>query len=129
MKPQDVLVRADDERPVLRPEGGCGYCPAKLGEAHAPECVCRCRTVVMRFTVDLVRRVPEHWTPEQINFHANESSWCADNAIREMAESVDRRKEKGLGCFCPTAQGAYVREATDEDERQFDVHADVTNGR
>lgn len=103
----DWPVVADDVRPA-RQDGTCFYCETPLGQQHAEGCVIRTRTVVVEVTLTLVRRVPEDWAPEMVDFHLNGSGWCGINIIKDL-ESLDR-------CLCPHLAGKFLREATAEDE-------------
>jgi len=93
-------------RPAGRPDE-CFYCKQPVGEDHKADCVCRQRTVVVRFTVEAVIRLPGFWDEEQIRFRYNGSSWCASNLVEILAEPK---------CLCPFTTAEFVREATAEDE-------------
>ena len=80
---------------------------------HKPDCVCRKRTVKVKLIVEYVVDVPESWTPEDIEFHRNEASWCADNLVGELQEIADNDKI----CLCSFAEFEFVSEATVEDEQ------------
>lgn len=110
--PETHIVKAADERPA-RQDGTCFYCRQPIGATHGDGCVIRSRTVLCEFKVTLVRHVPEDWDESRIAFHMNESSWCADNLILEMKEITDGR------CLCGNVEGRFVREATEDDEKQF----------
>ena len=100
---------------AIRPAGPsdkCFYCRKELDEQHKLDCVIRTRTVVVRATIEYVVNVPEFWTPEDIERHRNESSWCALNGVNELDELHDRTGT----CFCGRTHYQYVREATEQDE-------------
>ena len=102
----------------IRPAGSpdhCFYCGEPRGGTHKADCVIRERTVVVKLTIEYTITVPEHWTPEDIEFHRNESSWCTSNALPEL-EKLDEN-----GCLCHGSSFEYVREATLEDEKQDGV--------
>jgi len=40
--------------------------------------------VFIKVTIEYAIAVPDYWTRSDINFHRNESSWCASNIIREL---------------------------------------------
>jgi len=40
-------------------------------------------------------KIPNFWDKDNVEFHRNESSWCADNALDELKRLV---KED---CMCP----------------------------
>lgn len=45
--------------------------------------------------------VPAHWDQNTIEFHRNDGTWCASNAVEELAELVAQLEEKGEGgCIC-----------------------------
>lgn len=93
----------------------CTWCPAHIGEEHASTCVCRTRTIIIKVTIEMERKVPEFWNPDMINFHMNGSSWCASNIISEL-ESMFGSEER---CLCDDFIGEYVREATEVDEAHY----------
>ena len=109
-KPETHTVIREHEAPAGKP-GECFYCGSGIGSEHQPECVCRKRSVVLRVVVEYAVLVPESWTPEQIEFHRNESSWCASNFLAELGQIND-------GCPCPFHKTTYLREATEEDEEK-----------
>lgn len=96
-------------RPAGEPDR-CFYCGMMIGFEHRSDCVMRDRTVVLKFSIELVVRVPENWNKDDIEFHRNESSWCASNIIRELGD--------GNACLC-SSKIEYVREATERDEEQL----------
>lgn len=103
----------------IRPAGypnHCLYCQEPRGGEHDPECVIRERTVVVRLTIEYVIDVPEAWTPEQIEFHRNEGSWCSDNVYSELGALSEHAQ-----CLCDFTKFEYVREATEEDEAKSGV--------
>jgi hypothetical protein len=102
-------------RPAGQPDE-CFYCHEAVGDDHKPTCVLRDRTVVMRYVFEVVIVVPEHWTKEDIEFHRNESTWCADNAVH-----VDLQRLAEGHCLCPNHTAEYVREATTEDEEGWQI--------
>jgi hypothetical protein len=112
---ETYIVKAADERPA-RKDGTCFYCSQPIGGLHKEGCVIRSRTVLCEFTVTLVRRVPEDWDAHMIEFHMNDSSWCAGNLIHEMKE-IDGDDN----CLCANVSGRLVREATKEDEEVYGV--------
>lgn len=104
------IVTADSERPVRR-DGTCFYCCQPLGSEHESNCVIRQRTCVVDFTIRMVTAEPEYWDKNNIEFHYNESSWCADNLL----DMIEKRGK----CLCDITRATFVREATAEDEKQF----------
>lgn len=85
------IVTADDDgiRPAGPPDE-CFYCQKKVGSYHNRKCV----TVKKRVRYNVLfknvvvgtfdRDDPHFWTEYDCNFHKNESSWCADNALDEI---------------------------------------------
>ena len=111
LHPETHLVTAENgPRPAGKPDR-CFYCSQPLGSQHAPKCVCRERTVVVRAVIEYVIEVPESWTAEQIEFQRNDGSWCATNLIGELREI----HEAGA-CLCPITSFEYLREATAEED-------------
>ena len=97
----------------------CFYCGVSLGCEHKDGCVLRRRTIVVRFSVDIVQSVPAHWDKNQIEFYYNDGTWCADN-LRAMLDSI---KDKDENCLCPYTQAEFVREATPDDELPWNIEA------
>lgn len=89
----------------------CLYCHELLGEQHKSDCVGRQRTVVIEYRITVAIAVAADWSPDQINFHRNESSWCASNLIDELKTAT--------GCLCGLTKAAFVREATEADDARF----------
>lgn len=103
----------------IRPAGSdyeCFYCGVKKGNQHKEGCVIRKRTVVVKMEIEIVLDVPEDWDENFINFHKNESSWCASNIISEL-----QRMDEKTGCLCEFTEFKYLREASEEDEENFQV--------
>lgn len=109
------VIETHGPRPAGKPNE-CFYCYRRLGEQHAEECVMRQRPVVVRMTVEYIVAVPESWDAHSIEFHRNDGSWCADNALAEL-ESIGGV----LGCLCNLIEYAYVREATAEEAAEQGV--------
>jgi hypothetical protein len=81
------VVTSDDHgiRPAGKPDA-CFYCGSKVGERHGPDCAVVVKRVRVRYSFEFDISVPHHWTKETVEFHRNESSWCASNAIDELAK-------------------------------------------
>lgn len=102
----------------VRPAGvqdECFYCGSKVGDQHKDTCVIKSRTVLLDCTVRVVMPVPECWEVEQIRYHYNNGSWCADNLLSYL----EARNKNVKGCLCPITKVSFVREATREDEESF----------
>ena len=115
MRTEDWTVTDKSSRPAGKPDR-CFYCGELIGSQHKPECVIRQRTVVLDCTIRVVMPVPEDWDEEMINFHFNESSWCANNILETLSDHV----EKGENCLCPRTSIRYVEDATEEDEELWE---------
>ena len=102
-------VNDGDVRPA-GPAGECFYCRQPIGEQHGHDCVIPRRLVVLRAIIEFVADEPEEWTAEQITFHRNESSWCADNVLDDVAAP-----DTDNTCICSRCKIEYVREATVRD--------------
>lgn len=111
------IVTTDDTRST---DGGCGvptkcfYCPSALGSEHAPNCVCRKKLVTVRVTLEMVVETVESWDAHSIDFHRNESSWCASNGLREIQDLGSRLDVADL-CPCSLFKSEYLRDATEDD--------------
>lgn len=104
-----------DKWPVVGPDD-CIYCHQAPGTEHAGDCVMRKRTVVVEARIKLVTRVPEVWSKGDIEFHFNDSSWCANNLICDFEMLKEYRP-----CLCDTTDIRLMREASPFDEEGFGV--------
>jgi hypothetical protein len=94
-----VLVNDDGIRAVPGRENECYYCAGAVGEEHRRDCVCLLKLV--RYSVLIHEPGSErrtsgevvgtydsydvwHWSEHNGEFHKNDSSWCADNAIDDI---------------------------------------------
>ena len=102
--PKYPLMTADDGgiRPA-GPQDRCFYCEAAVGERHGSECVTIVKKVKMIYAFEIEITMPHHWTAKQIEAHRNESSWCADNAIRELERFAEAK-----GCLCGRFKAKFV---------------------
>lgn len=98
----------------------CFYCEAPVGSQHRAGCVQRRRTVVVRFSVEMVIDEPEDHDRDLIEFGYNEGSWCADN-FTDMLDTMQKRLDAAGGCLCPHLSAEFVREATKEDEAEHHI--------
>lgn len=101
------IVTPDAERPAGT-AGRCFYCQREVGAKHDPACVLIKRRVRIRMTVEYEVDVPACWTDEDIEFHRNDGTWCANNALTELDALFG--SEDGP-CLCVAAKFAYVAEA------------------
>ncbi len=67
--------------------------------------------MVVEVRLQLVRVVPEDWDSARVESHMNDSSWCADNIFMDIRANAGKDH-----CLCNVFTGAYVREATADDE-------------
>ncbi len=108
-----VAVNDDGIRPAGPPDE-CFYCQQKVGTSHKLDCVCVSKKVRLRYSFDVEIEVPHSWTPEQIEFHRGESSWCASNAITELQDMFP--DTDGVACPCSIFDCTYI-ETIDETPR------------
>lgn len=109
------IVKPDDVRPA-RQDGTCFYCRMPIGKEHKRDCVIPTKTVVVDFTIRLVREVPDFWDGDRVEFHANDSSWCSSNIVSEI-ESIDTEDR----CLCDRTTAKFIRDATIEDEERYGI--------
>ena len=107
-----VLKSDDGIRPAGKPDE-CFYCHSKVGEYHGRECVTIKKLVKLKYTFVVDVEVPHYWTKDDIEFHRNESSWCASNAISELEKQGD--------CLCPVFECEYIA-TIDDAPRQIDAN-------
>lgn len=56
------------------------------------------KTAKVRMVVEYDVWVPDSWDKHDVEFHRNEGSWCADNAIEEL------QGLSGAKCLCSRAK-------------------------
>lgn len=95
-------VTKEDERPLGK-RGECFYCKRAVGQTHKDECVCLTRKITLEIKGNIEIDVPSFWDADLIEFHFNESSWCADNIIDELNKHI-----KSRGCLCDILQFRYI---------------------
>lgn len=120
MRREDWTVTKKSSRPLGNPDE-CFYCKQRVGSQHSTDCVIRQRTVVLNCNIKVVMPVPEQWDEEMINFHLNESSWCADNLVRVLNAYVKREEDEkhDMPCLCERTTIEYVGEADGDDEKSW----------
>lgn len=67
------------------------------------------KTVRIRATIEYDLEVPEDWTNEDIEFHRNEGTYCADRIVDELksqmgTDDLHYTEEGYRPCMCGTAQ-------------------------
>jgi len=110
-----LVIQGDDG---IRPAGNpneCFYCRQKIGQEHKEDCAVVTKEVIMEYSIQIPIRVPYHWDEENMNFHKNGSSWCANNAIREVWDFIKKLKKDG-DCLCDAFSASYV-ETSDPNPR------------
>ncbi len=63
------------------------------------------RRIIIRMIAEYEVEVPFDWDSEMIEFHRNESSWCATNGLEELTRLIEK------GCQCSCIEYEFVREA------------------
>jgi len=91
-----VLSNDDGIRPAGNPDQ-CFYCKQKVGTPHKDGCVILNRKVKVKYSYEIEIEVPHGWSKDDIEFHRNESSWCADSSLRELSEISNNET---IGCLC-----------------------------
>ena len=127
-----VLVDDDGIRPAGLPDQ-CFYCQQKVGEPHGAKCVMVVARIQYRVYAKIdgmekqvgffARDDPYFWDWTHCEFHKNDSSWCADNALDSIVWSNDAFSQKakqvleglpGSQCSCNALR--------------FEFHATVDEG-
>jgi len=106
----------------------CFYCGQIVGEEHKADCVCRLKVVMVEVSMTIPRVVPADWDESMVNFHLNESSWCADNIIEDINLYINS-KNQGAPCMCGTFCGKLLRDATEEDLKDTDLAKLLSSGK
>jgi hypothetical protein len=102
------LVLTDDDgiRPAGKPDE-CFYCNQKIGTPHLKDCVCVTKIIKAQYTFTIELEVPYHWDAEQFEYHRNDSSWCANNAISDIKMYMARLDSN---CLCNEFKASYIEE-------------------
>ena len=103
------IVTEKAKRPALPDDHCCFYCRRPIGEPHDSECVLILRRVIVRMTVEYPVFEPAYHGKHEIEFHRNDASWCADNALDELGE-LFTGKDPTSPCMCNYAKFEYVRD-------------------
>lgn len=90
-----IVQENDDSIRAAGPSDACFYCRAKVGTEHTIGCPCIKKLVRVRYSFELPIEFPFAWDDETARNYLNHSSWCASNALDELAE-YDKRH----GCLC-----------------------------
>ena len=102
-----MIVTSKAMRPASAKEQ-CFYCQQPIGQPHKDDCVMIVKRVKVRMVVEYEVEVPAYWSGEQIEFHRNQGSWCADNAIEELEALSESQK-----CLCHHAHFQYIRDTSE----------------
>lgn len=109
-----VVPNDDGIRPAGKPDQ-CLYCKSRIGEPHALDCVVVKKVVRLKYTIEVDVQVPHSWSADDINFHRNESSWCAGNAVDEIVQQA----KSGGGCLCARFSSQLVEVVDDTPRRKI----------
>jgi hypothetical protein len=99
-----VMPNDDGIRPAGSPDE-CFYCRQKIGSEHGWDCAVVTKTIKVRYVYEVEITVPHFWGEDLINFHLNESSWCADNGLDDLDKIIAER-----GCLCSVFDGEYIED-------------------
>lgn len=100
----DFIVTERAMRPASA-KRECFYCRVPVGGTHKPTCVLIDKKVKVRLTVDYEVAVPARWDAAAIEFQRNAGSWCANNALQELAQLFG---QEGGPCMCNAAMFTYL---------------------
>lgn len=83
----------------------CFYCQKPIGSMHGPDCVLVKQKikVEVNLTIAIEMELPADWDAAGIDFHLNDSSWCASNAVPEIIEALN-----GASCLCHDAGFTFI---------------------
>lgn len=73
----------------------CFYCKENIGDVHKDDCVLIRKKVKLKMVFEFEDKVPSYWDDHLVDFHYNDSSWCANN----ITDIIDNISEKD-GCIC-----------------------------
>lgn len=101
------VVTMKNVAPITKAAGKneCTWCGASVGLPHKDECVVPKRVVTLEVTFRVPMPVPQSWTPDQIEFHRNESSWCASNWLHDLERFCGDQR-----CLCAYSNTRYIGE-------------------
>lgn len=103
-----LVLPGDDGTSPAGESDACFHCQQKVGQPHKRTCVAVTRWVRLRVTIEIDAEVPSYWDGDRINFYYNKGSWCADNIMHMVVESVVRN---GRQCLCPICTIEYMGDA------------------
>lgn len=108
MRLSKFKVTPKAKRPATK-ENKCTYCNQPIGNFHKEDCVCISKKIKLKVTIEYETDCPADWDKNQIEFHRNEGSWCADNCLSEIEEYIE---SKGI-CLCSNADFEYIEDIGD----------------
>lgn len=125
------MTHDDDRFPIvlsndygIRPAGRkdeCFYCHQKVGTKHKAECVMVLKKIKAKYIFEIELEVPYFWNADMFEFHHNESSWCASNAVSEIQRLYPA---DGESCPCGVFKAEYVSDVVPgpySKEQQYDT--------
>lgn len=104
------LVTEKAVRPASKNRDECFYCGQKIGNPHKTDCVLLVRKWKVRLVYEVEVMKPFSWGKDDIDFHYNGSSTCADSFIREIEDFADKAS---IGCLCPHFFGEAIEPLED----------------
>ena len=116
-----LVTPTNGPRPAGKPDR-CFYCGELIGNEHKPSCPCRVKVVQLKVELILPVVVPEYWDADAVDFHFNDSSWCADNIANELVRYMEAKSYEA-GCLCSSFEGTFIRDAEPEDLEGIDTVA------
>ncbi len=104
------LVKENDTgiRPAGKPDE-CFYCGSKVGEPHKHGCVTVVKKVKLKATIEYEKEVPADWDDEQIYYHYNLGTWCANNIVDDLKDYIDELNEYN-DCLCHHSEIEVIEE-------------------
>lgn len=96
----EFIVTGKAQRPANM-NGKCFYCNQEIGSTHKDDCGLINKKAIIRVNIEYEIEVPASWNKEDVEFHRNEGSWCANNVITEL-EELFKGEEKSCMCECAT---------------------------
>ena len=115
----NMVTVENGPRPAGKPDE-CFYCRQPLNTEHKTDCVCRKKVVMVKVKMTIPRVVPASWDAGSVDFHLNDSSWCADNIEGDLSRYMEAKGDDAP-CLCSRFSGVFVRDATADDLDGVDV--------
>jgi len=102
-----VLPNDDGIRPAGMPDR-CFYCGQRVGEPHGSKCAAVHKMVRVQYSFDIEIEVPAFWDKDNVEFHRNDSSWCANNAIGDIGKFLERIDQEDSNCLCGVFEAKFL---------------------